>query len=183
MKTNAVIVSIFFAVSVVGCSGSNNSSKDVASNSKKQKYFKAVGGQDAGVVPLLGLRRYDNQINAYIVWRECENVLTKLNSSSMAVPVKEFYGPELISPDCTLKVDFDYATGKPVAVGTIKDNSFEREIDITFEEISETEFLSELQSPEVNFLEYFDSQSAFDQKHRVGRMCKDLFDKDCVDVL
>jgi|GEM_PF-4832326 len=176
---------ITFVLFLGACSGSGDSSSQSGDTLEgRQRFFQVAGGADADLISLVATRSYDNQVNGYVIWNECENKDMKLFSSQTTLPLSdgEVPGPDFFGFNCTIRVTFDYSSSVPTVEGTFAGDGQERPIDITLESVSKDTFINLMESQSVDFESYFNSQSAFDQRNRLDRMCNDLFDQDCSDV-
>lgn len=179
ITTKRLILSLMTIIVFAGCSDSNKG-QEGQNGQDRQSYFKAVSGKDAGVLPLIAIRKYDNQISTYSLWRDCTGLNMKLHSSATPLPLPkdELPGPFYMGPSCSIDITYDYSSGTPSAIGNIGI----RGVDIEFQALSKEEFINEMKSGKVDFTEYYKNQSSFDQRTKLDSMCEDLFDQKCVNV-
>ncbi|MBY0384780.1 hypothetical protein K2X05_06435 [bacterium] len=172
------ILSLLTIFVLVGCSDDNKGQEGQTND--KQTYFKSVGGQDAELLPLVAIRKYDNQISMYSIWKDCGKMDMKLHSSQTPLPLvkKELPGPFFSGPSCTIEIKYDYSSGVPFVVG----KNGVREIDVQLKSLSKDEFINEMKSVEVAFPDYYKSQTSFNQRTTLDNMCEDLFDQKCANL-
>ena len=174
-----ILCLLVFTTLLGACGDSGESVESIIA--QRQKYFKSIGGTDAARLPLFATREYDNKIQGYSIWTECGSSDIGLFSSQTDLPLQnnELPGPSLISTPCTIDITYDYQTGTPIVTGTLNTNG----IDVTLAPITQSEYIEALKTPEIDFENYHNSQSVFDQDNRLSRMCEDLFDQTCAEAL
>ena len=185
-KLNLVIMILASTLLVTACvsSSSTGGNADSSNAANGPKFFKAVSGPGSEYFPLVGLRKYDNQITTYNFWRVCDgeaDTTVRLYTGTNYQPIDHniLSGPNYRSGmGCKIDAKMSFNSGHLAIGGEF--NS--RAIDVAMQEISKAEFIQILQSQQTGFKSKYRALSSFDRDN-YNSACKELFGISCEDAL